>query len=93
MTEAITFGRRWSKLNSIFASPAQSGLIMANPLFDRQGNVICSQCQGLMRSLDVAPIEARFQCDNPLCNHVVAVTWPKWYSELPPRVQSRPAAT
>jgi hypothetical protein len=78
---------------TLLALPAQSGLIMVEQsIFDRQGHVICSQCQGLMRSLDVAPIEARFQCDNPLCNHVVAVTWPKWYSDPPPYVRLRPAA-
>jgi hypothetical protein len=61
-------------------------------IFDRQGHVICSQCQGLMRSRDVAPSEALFLCDNPLCNHTVVVTWPR-YSDLPLYVQSRPSAT
>jgi hypothetical protein len=43
-------------------------------MFDRLGRVMCQECSGVMRSIDVATDRALFQCSQ--CNHTRVISWP-----------------
>jgi hypothetical protein len=42
-------------------------------MFDRLGRVMCQECSGVMRSIDVATDRALFQCSQ--CNHTRVINW------------------
>ena len=42
-------------------------------MFDRLGRVMCQECSGVMRSIDVATDRAPFQCSQ--CNHRRVINW------------------
>jgi tRNA(Ile2) C34 agmatinyltransferase TiaS len=41
--------------------------------FDRYGRVLCTECGGSMRAIDVAAGEALFKCDD--CHNGIVVGW------------------
>jgi hypothetical protein len=45
-------------------------------MFDRLGRLLCDECVGSMRAIDVSKGEALIKCDH--CNYCTVVSWPPY---------------